>query len=254
MILTGIWRHKLDSKLRIMETIYTKYSVFIQIYYIVFISTFVIELPSAFQAEDKWKAMEGLAITILCVIQILKMILTQSKGLVDLLKTVLDDEEKLNVSKIEKDKTIYVNSVAYVRQTSLILTLYTYFFVGVPIVLVKYIKYLEMNKQGLFQNETIDKPLPYVAWFPFDANKHYVIAFSYHIAGCCIGCTYNIITQLFFCTMMCFVISKVEILKNHFSNYHLYVDKVDPNETTGPDRAVLETLKGFIAEHTALIQ
>nr|XP_023021046.1 odorant receptor 30a-like [Leptinotarsa decemlineata] len=184
--------------------------------------------------------------------------MSQSERITTLLKDMLEAERAIIATSNEVDKRIYYDQVEYTNRINLSLTLYTYGLVGIPLIMLNYISYLQFEKTHILTNTTESKPLPYVSWFPFDSDEYYFVAFGMDSVAAFMGSTYNCLVQLFFIAIMTFVIGRLRILQEHFRNFD-EIDEFGKNigGESGTDRNedhdVLRNLKRLILEHMEII-
>ncbi|XP_074035207.1 odorant receptor 30a [Leptinotarsa decemlineata] len=257
MLFSGTWRLKLESGSRIRQVCYNVYSSCIQGYFCLFVVSLFMQLPVVWK-ESKAKTFENLSISIFCMIMLMKSIMSQSERITTLLKDMLEAERAIIATSNEVDKRIYYDQVEYTNRINLSLTLYTYGLVGIPLIMLNYISYLQFEKTHILTNTTESKPLPYVSWFPFDSDEYYFVAFGMDSVAAFMGSTYNCLVQLFFIAIMTFVIGRLRILQEHFRNFD-EIDEFGENigGESGTDRNedhdVLKNLKRLILEHMEII-
>ncbi|KAG5899389.1 hypothetical protein JTB14_036877 [Gonioctena quinquepunctata] len=250
MMFSGTWRLKLETESELLQKCYNIYSFLVQSYFGCFVITLFMQLPEVWE-DNKAKLFENLGVSIFCVIMIMKILMCQSKNIVLLLSEMMDAEQKILQSNV-RDEKIYRDQVDHTNKINLSVSLYTCGLVGIPLVMLNYVSYLQFEKTHL-GNTTEHKPLPYVSWFPFDPDEYHWVAFSMHSLDAFMGCTYNTLTQLFFITLMTFMTTRLKILQRHFRNFDVLEDGTENIINLNEDD-VVRSLKTFIAEHTGIIE
>lgn len=245
MIFCGTWRIKFRNGPKMAQKVYDIFSYIPQLFFFIFVFSFVVDLPFIWN-KGVHKIMENLGVLFLCIIMWWKMIIAQTADVTNLLEYLLIVEEDIQASLIKEDKKVYYKNAKRVTYIAFSLTFYTFVLVGLPLILLSFLQYLEFERTHPFPNSTDEKPLPYINWFPFDKNEHYAVALGIDILGAFYGSTYNIFTQIFFITLLSFISTKLSILQNHFRTFHL-------RKTKNEDE-MLKVLKGLILEHESVIE
>lgn len=255
MLLGGTWRIKFDKSIQgIYQKIYDLFSFFLQLYFTVFVTCLFIELPIAWRSNMN-QAMANIGMSTICLIIVLKMRILQRHDVVKLLKTFLEKEEDLQKTAIEEDNKIYRDNASYMNKFNLCLMVYTHVCVGVPLLLFSYMANVQLEEIHKFDNITFDRPLPYVTWFPFDPNQHYLTAYVFHVGACALGCTYNITTYSYFITLMSFVTTRLKILQNRFKKFDQYqIDDTLEETATNDGKQLLTVLRSIIVDHQSIIE
>lgn len=240
MIILGIWPVKLTGwKLKLYNAyFYTSY-----VYYIMYdISQGAI----IFISRGTFMETAGnLGVTIVYVINIYKVFICRSQLVKKILQEIEAKERIILENDDERIKEIYYDHV-----DSAMLAMKYYVSLGSVGISLYFVTPIVKNL--IEENE--HKYLIFTSWFPFDSDRHYVLAYLIQFLGGFYGYAYIVYCGAFFFCMLKYCVGQIKILQHIFRNLRQYIIKFSRNNDLAEKHSEEIFVKLCIREHQYIIR
>ncbi|XP_060530510.1 odorant receptor 30a-like [Cylas formicarius] len=220
MMVIGIWKVDSPDISIFRKRIYQAYSVCFQLFCYSAAFSLLAEIPSLVNS-DLASAVDNANRFIMYASHIIiKMIAWQSKRMVDLLGILLQQNQYMQEAS-RKDlhiRRLYLRHARFNYKIMFILfgsgTVIT---VSLPIAgLMEIYKFMQSPESV---NAT-EKPLPNRYWYPFDRNKHYVVALVDQSIRPTLSCLCASVTSASLNSLAIFVRAQLKLLQYRFQHFH----------------------------------
>lgn len=249
LMLIGVWPVKWTGpKLKL----YTLYFYFQFIYFI--ISDVICQGSMISISGKQFLAVAGnLNVTMVYIINIYRVLICRSRLMLSILGRITQKELNIKQHGDTATKQIYKEHVRSAFHTSFFYvalgTAGTILYIGSPLVKKFYLH--ESNENITYNNNNY---LIYPSWFPFDINKHYVIAYIIEINGAFLGYAYICYVGAFILCILKYSHCQIKILQNFFRNIVHYSEELAKRNHIELKEAAHLFTKFCIQEHQEIIR
>ncbi|XP_060524421.1 odorant receptor 30a-like isoform X2 [Cylas formicarius] len=222
MIAAGMWKIEEEFPAP-KKRLYSFYSIMIQLICTSPIISIALEVPALLQSDPAAVGNIGLLVFLGTVIT--KMLMCQSKPVIELLRTALQSEFHLAASASTDVGAIY-RFHTKLNNYFITLLITCILFMGVCVA-----TFGDLNCYKYFKryNNATEKPVILNYWYPFDKNKYYVLVLVDQNIRPTLGGLYAAIVNAFVNSIIVFVRLQLKLLQYSFRNF----DKLEPNEHNG---------------------
>ncbi|XP_060530805.1 odorant receptor 49b-like isoform X2 [Cylas formicarius] len=247
MISGGTWKLKMTKSKR-LQFFYSLYSVVVQVLYASGPPSLLISLVYLFQT-DIAKAIENISRLIVVTLQVLKVLLCQSEGVVRIFSSAVREQVDIYRQRDGVICKIYRDHVNYCKWTTTpvaVLFLLSGMFLSEIGIETTY-KFEQLQRRS---NETLELPLTVPFWYPFDQNEHHLAALLFQVFQSQFTALYCAVTQAYYNSIFIFVRAQLKILQHNFRNFD------DRCEASGQisENFTLTALKKLCLKHQNLIR
>ncbi|XP_060524729.1 odorant receptor 30a-like isoform X2 [Cylas formicarius] len=212
MIATGMW--KIEEEFSISKKrFYAVYCVIIQLIFISLIFSVALEVPALLKSDSAAVGNIGMMVFLGTVIT--KMLMCQSKPVVELLRFALQSEFHLAARASTDVETIYKFHTK-LNNNFITLLITCILFMGLYVATIGDYNCYKYFKQNY---NTTDKPLFLNYWYPFDRNKYYVLVLVDQNIRPTLGGLYAAIVNAFVNSIILFVRLQLKLLQYSFRNF-----------------------------------
>ncbi|XP_060531138.1 uncharacterized protein LOC132704859 isoform X2 [Cylas formicarius] len=247
--LLGIWPFIFEENPTLRQ-LYQLYSNFMLVYYTFFIGTAYMKLAELLRADEirMDDISANLCITLIYTITIIRQIMLRGKGVLKMIRYIIDTENKIYAAKDEKVIE------AYDRCADLTIKLSKIYLAILFVITMSYFIHPLLEGGYFLQkgNETmLIRALPLSSWFPFDEQKYYWWAYAWHVVDACIGASFVTYTDILMFSMIVYPTGQLKILDYILRNFQFYEANVADGR--GDDRASYLAFRECISKHRDII-
>ncbi|XP_060535517.1 uncharacterized protein LOC132707625 isoform X2 [Cylas formicarius] len=236
MIISGMSRPKLQETSHFSNALYLAYSLFVQVLFGTHLLSYVINFYLLY-SQNFDDTIENLSRMIYVLLIMVKVILCQSSGLLELIEIASSEEVNLHLAGDISMLVIY----EYHRKQ----------FYKILSTIVSYTAtlFFKLSIEGIQQsfklhksvNGTVEKSLPLSMWFPFDENRYHALALTYQIVELFWTALFTTTVYAVSNSLAIFLRAKLKIFQHQLRNFRANAPS-DGNE-----------LKMLCIEHKAII-
>ncbi|XP_060524714.1 odorant receptor 30a-like isoform X2 [Cylas formicarius] len=214
MLVAGIWRVEVDEFSTIKKKIYSIYSVIIQIICTSPIVSATLYVPMLFNINRVADAISNIGIVVFFGMVIAKMMMCQTKPIINLLEVALRTEFRMGLVDAEVE-------AIYESHINLDNGFITLLFAWAILMGLCVASFGDVNCYMYFkQNSNVtEKPVLVNYWYPFDINKHYaVIMIDQNIRPTVASLCVFVVNSFVNCIII-FVRLQLKLLQHSFRNF-----------------------------------
>ncbi|XP_060535514.1 odorant receptor 30a-like [Cylas formicarius] len=239
MIISGMWRSKLMEGSHLTKTLYLAYSILVQFLYATHLLSYIINFYLLY-SENFDDTIENISKMLYVMLILVKVILCQSRGLMELVEIAGSEEVSLENSGDVSMRMIYGyhrKQFYKIMYTIVSYTVTLFFKLSILGIQNSY----RSNKLYKHVNETVGKPLPLSMWFPFDENRYHYLALTYQVVQLFWTALFTVTVYAVSNSLAIFLRAKLKIFQHQLRNLNSNPPD-DENE-----------LKMLCLEHKAII-
>lgn len=222
---------------------------------------FAIGAPLLSQKNEK--LYRNLSISTLAAISLCKIYIFK-KNLKILLNFINETEERILKSSEITIKSIFAKydrinkSVGKFYMAMLIATAFSLIIDNINQTIAYNNKQLDFEKMQNSANKSFfsmsDRPMMFYYWLPFDADKHFILAFLYQFGTLISGFIINATEVLLFFGLMIFVLSHMAVFQHYIQENGKYIDNIEKELKLNRDAASRVFIFQCIWEHQKIIK
>lgn len=244
----GQWPLKFKTY-KILNHLHFLYTILVSIYFIFFVITEYIEIANRMN-ENFLDILNNLSVSLLYTVTIYKVYIIRGSAMSKIVEQIRTIEKIILEGDDEEIKQIYLSHVSWNSKLSVRFIMITGitllpFFVNPVIVLMT-------MPDGL--NDTMDKPLPFSSWFPFDRNYYYGWSYGMQVFAGMVGGYLTCDTDIFYWSLMIFAIGQMKILQYKFRNLSVHAQGFVDKGKMNKDEAVSHCVRKCILLHQMIIK
>ncbi|XP_060532111.1 odorant receptor 30a-like [Cylas formicarius] len=249
----GIWP-LIFEKHPTLKLCYMTYHMILRSEFFVFILRAYFQLVCLI-GEDDLNVQEifgNLCITLIYTVAILRLRALNRPAVVELFNHVIAEENNI---LSHNDAIVVALYKKAVRKAHILNKLFL--FNGWLITLFYFIHPLLTEDRVIVVNNatTYIKLLPLSTWWPFDAQKHYTVAYVWNVIDGIVGSQFVTNTDILTFTLIIYASGRIEILGQKFKNFSVYVKRLRyEGRVFCAEKAAETALKTLIFEHLQIIR
>lgn len=218
------------------------------LYFGVFVITEYIDIGQRIN-ENFFDLVNNLSVSLLYTVTFYKTFIIRSTAMSKIVEQIRTIEKTILHGDDESVKHIYRYHVKWNDKLSkafIIIVFFTLapFFINPLIVLFT---------SEEVRNGTVDKPLPFSSYLPFDKNYYYGTSFTLHFFAGVMGGFLTGTTDIFYWALMIFAIGQIKILQYKFKNLGKHALALMDKSKMSSDEAVNHCMKKCIILHQIII-
>nr|QXE93194.1 odorant receptor 13 [Eucryptorrhynchus scrobiculatus] len=249
LIISGLWPLEIHNVSKYKQILYEIYYVVAHMIYLTSPFAFGGALISDYGTKEA-QALEDFSRMLFVILIIFKLKIIRSTKMKNMINMVTSEEMNIIKSKDRIIRNIYQFHVNYCTKMVFCIIVFLYA-AGLINMFNGFLELYKWDRAMQFTNETTTKPHIIPFWFPFDEDKHYILAVTYQIVHIYQTLAINGAVQALINSVMVFLRANLKILQHRIRNF----DKFDIEDVHVTNRAnyAEKNLNEIVLRHQKLI-